>query len=164
MNNETKWRWKSLSRVQLFATPWTIQSMNSPGQNTGVGSLSLLQGIFPTQGLNPGFPHCRWILYQLSHKRSPSNLTTNTIFEMHVSFQPEIPLSRIYSKEIIRNKQGKCMLEVLSKTYSTKQLLLMRVKIPIHGNNLHVHQQHLAADNSKFQHTCILKYYAAMKN
>ena len=41
---------------------------NSPGQNTGVGSLSLLQGIFPTQGLNPGLPHCRQILYQLSHK------------------------------------------------------------------------------------------------
>ena len=46
-------------------SPWT-----SPGQNTGAGSFSLLQGIFPTQGLNPGFPHCRWILYQLSHKES----------------------------------------------------------------------------------------------
>ena len=44
---------------------------NSPGQNTGVGSLSLLQGIVPTQGLNPGLPHCRQILYQLSHKGSP---------------------------------------------------------------------------------------------
>ena len=40
---------------------------NSPGQNTGVGSLSLLQGIFPTWGSNPGLPHCRRILYQLSH-------------------------------------------------------------------------------------------------
>ena len=47
-------------------SPW-----NSPGQNTGVGSLSLLQGIFPTQGCNPGLPHCRQILYQLSHKVSP---------------------------------------------------------------------------------------------
>ena len=44
---------------------------NSPGQNTGVGSHSLLQGIFPTQGLNPDLQHCRWILYQLSHQRSP---------------------------------------------------------------------------------------------
>ena len=53
-------------------TPWTIYSPgNSPGQNTGVGSLALLQGIFPTQGWNPGLPHCRWILYQLSHKGSP---------------------------------------------------------------------------------------------
>ena len=45
-------------------------SWNSPGRNTGVGSLSLLQGIFPTQGSNPGFRHCRWILYQLSRKGS----------------------------------------------------------------------------------------------
>ena len=49
--------------------PW-----NSPGQNTGVGSLSLLQGIFPTQELNPGLPHCRWILYELSHQGSPGIL------------------------------------------------------------------------------------------
>ena len=49
-------------------SPW-----NSPGQNTGVGSLSLLQGIFPTEGSNPGLLHCRWILYHLSHKRKPKN-------------------------------------------------------------------------------------------
>ena len=47
-------------------SPW-----GSPGQNTGVGSLSLLQGIFPTQGLNPGLLHCKWILYQLSNQGSP---------------------------------------------------------------------------------------------
>ena len=40
-------------------------------KNTGVGSLFLLQGIFPTQGSNPGLLHCRWILYQLSHKGNP---------------------------------------------------------------------------------------------
>ena len=45
--------------------PW-----NSPGHNAGVGSLSLFQGIFPTQGLNPGLPHCGWILYHLSHEGS----------------------------------------------------------------------------------------------
>ena len=44
---------------------------NSPGQNTGVGSHSLLQGIFPAQGSNPGLSHCRWILYQLSHQGNP---------------------------------------------------------------------------------------------
>ena len=47
-------------------SPW-----NSPGQNTGVGSRSLLHEIFPTQGSNPGFPHCRRILYQLSQQGSP---------------------------------------------------------------------------------------------
>ena len=46
--------------------PW-----NSSGQNTRVGSFSLLHGIFPTQGSNPGLPHCRQILYQLSHKGNP---------------------------------------------------------------------------------------------
>ena len=44
---------------------------NSPGQNTGVVSLSLLQGIFPTQGSNPCLPHCRQIFYQLSHQGCP---------------------------------------------------------------------------------------------
>ena len=39
--------------------------------DTGVGSRSLLQGIFPTQGLNPGLLHCRRILYQVSHQGSP---------------------------------------------------------------------------------------------
>ena len=48
-------------------SPW-----NFPGQNTGVGSHSIIQGIFPTQGSNPGLPHCGWILYQLSHQGSPS--------------------------------------------------------------------------------------------
>ena len=47
-------------------SPW-----NSPGQNTGLGSLSLLQGIFPSQGLNPWLLHCRQILYQLSHQGGP---------------------------------------------------------------------------------------------
>ena len=48
--------------------PIDISPWNSSGQNTGVGSLSLLQGIFPTQSSNPGLMHCRQILYQLSHK------------------------------------------------------------------------------------------------
>ena len=43
---------------------------NSPGNNTGVGSHFLLQGILPTQGSNPGLPHCRWILCQLSHREA----------------------------------------------------------------------------------------------
>ena len=47
-------------------SPW-----NSPGQNTEVGSCSLLQGIFPTQRSKPGLPHCRRILYQLSCQGSP---------------------------------------------------------------------------------------------
>ena len=44
---------------------------DSLAKNTEVACLSLLQGIFPTQGLNPDLPHCRRILYQLTHKGSP---------------------------------------------------------------------------------------------
>ena len=44
---------------------------DSPGKNTGVGCHALLQGIFQTQGSNPGLPHCRWILYHLSHQGGP---------------------------------------------------------------------------------------------
>ena len=44
---------------------------SSLGKNTGVACHALLQGIFPTQGLNPGLPNCRQILYHLSHQGSP---------------------------------------------------------------------------------------------
>ena len=54
----------------VLCNPTDCSPWDSPGQNTGVGSLSLLQGIFPTQGSNPGLPHCRQILYQLSHQGS----------------------------------------------------------------------------------------------
>ena len=56
------------SCLTLCDSPW-----NSPGQNTGVGSLSLLQWIFPTQELNRDLLHCRRILYQLSYQGSPSD-------------------------------------------------------------------------------------------
>ena len=49
-----------------FLCPW-----NLPGKNTEVGSHSLLQGIFPSQGSNLGLPHCRQILYCLNHRKVP---------------------------------------------------------------------------------------------
>ena len=64
-------------------SPW-----NSPGQNTGVGSLSLLQGVFPTQGSNPGLPHYRQILYHLSHRGSPRILEWVAIPFSRGSSQP----------------------------------------------------------------------------
>ena len=62
--------------VSDSATPWTVArqaplSMDSPGKHTGIGSHSLLQGIFLTQGLNLGLLHCRQVLYHLSHRGSP---------------------------------------------------------------------------------------------
>ena len=68
---------KSLSRVRLFVTHGLQSPWNSPGQNTGVGSLSLLQGIFPTQGSNTGLLHCRQILNQLSHKENRKEVYKN---------------------------------------------------------------------------------------
>ena len=59
---------ESRSVLSDSATPWLYSPWNSPGQNTGVGSLSLLQQIFPTQELNWGLLHCRQILYQLSYQ------------------------------------------------------------------------------------------------
>ena len=53
---------------------------DSPGKNTGVGCHVLLQGIFLTQGLNPGLPYCRQILYQLSHQGSSLLISHNWIF------------------------------------------------------------------------------------
>ena len=48
--------------------PGSSVNGDSPGKNTGVGCHALLQGIFPTQGLNPGLPYCRWTLYHLSNQ------------------------------------------------------------------------------------------------
>ena len=72
-------RERMLSRIQLFVTPRTLQpsrplrAWNSPGKNTRVGCHCLLQGIFPSQGWNPGLPHCRQAPYHLSHQGSHIN-------------------------------------------------------------------------------------------
>ena len=55
----------SSTSISYIGFPW-----DSPGKNTGVGCRFLLQGIFPTQGLNPGLPHCRQTLYHLSPLKS----------------------------------------------------------------------------------------------
>ena len=75
-----KWQPTPVLVTQLFLTLWdpmdcsplgsSVQG-DSPDKNTGVGCHALLQGIFPTQGLNPGLLHCRQILYHLSHQGSP---------------------------------------------------------------------------------------------
>ena len=69
---------KSLSCVRLFSTPWTgactrlLCPWNFLGKSTGMDCHFLFQGIFPTQGLNPGLLHCGQTLYHLSHQGSPS--------------------------------------------------------------------------------------------
>ena len=76
------WKWKSLSRFWLLWPHEQYRPQNSPGQNTGVGSLSLLQEIVPTQGLNPG--PCiaerfftSWATREAQEKRETSNKQPN---------------------------------------------------------------------------------------
>ena len=74
-----RYRYAMLSRSVMFDSLQPVDCSpagssvhgDSPGKNTGVGFYTLLQGIFPTQGSNPGPPHCRQILYHLSHQGSP---------------------------------------------------------------------------------------------
>ena len=68
--------------------PGSSAHVVSPGKNTRVGCHALLQGIFPTQGLNPGLPHCRRILYHLSHQGSPRILEWVTYTFSKGSFWP----------------------------------------------------------------------------
>ena len=65
-------------------TPWTVARQaplhgDSLGKNTGVSCHALLQGIFPTQELNPGLSHCRQILYHLSHQGSPRVINNGSL-------------------------------------------------------------------------------------
>ena len=63
-----------LSHFRLFETPWDCVYGDSPGKNTGVGCHAHLQGIFPTQGLNPGLLHYGQSLYNLSYQGSPKKM------------------------------------------------------------------------------------------
>ena len=80
----------SLRPHELYS-PW-----NSPGQNTTVSSRSLLKGIFPTQGSNPGFLHCGRIFYQLSHQGSPYSRTLLFIHSIYNSLHLLIPNSQSF--------------------------------------------------------------------
>ena len=94
-----------LSRIQLFATPWSVAgqaplSMEFSRQDTGVGCYGLLQGIFPIQGSNPGLSHGRRILYHLSHsvrldlplKRQPLRFANSPRVCTCISLLSSVPL------------------------------------------------------------------------
>ena len=86
---------------------------DSLGQNTGVSSPFLPQGIFPTQGLNPGLLHCRQILYQLSHKGSPRILEVGSlsfcqqIFPTHELNRVSCIAGKFFTNWAIREAHGK---------------------------------------------------------
>ena len=74
---------KSLSRVQLFVTLWTVVHQAPPSMGfsrleSWLGCHFLLQGVFPTQGSNPGLPHCRQTIYLLSHQESPKGCVVDS--------------------------------------------------------------------------------------
>ena len=83
---------KSLSHLRLFATPWTVATRllclwNFPGKSTAMGCHFLLQGIFPTQELNPGLPHCWQMPYH--HLRHQGSFKT-LLFQNSVSFAAKL--------------------------------------------------------------------------
>ena len=92
---------KSLSRVWLFVTPRAIQSMEFSRAEYWSGYLSLLQGIFPTQGSNPGLLHCRWILYQLSHRWSPGILKCSLSLLQRIFLTQELNWSLLRCRQIL---------------------------------------------------------------
>ena len=97
-----KSRNESRSVVSDSLRPHGLYSLwNSPGQNTGVCSLSLLLGVFPTLGSNPGLPHCRRILHQLSHKGSPRILEWVTYLFSSRSSDPGIELGSPACRRIL---------------------------------------------------------------
>ena len=98
--------------------PW-----NSSGKNTGVGSHSLLQGIFPTQGSNLGLLHCRHILYHLSHQGSPiliesKEINTRGVQQLEGQIQKWTHSNKLASEcQLINN--GLTQVTTLLQTVST---------------------------------------------
>ena len=91
---------ESCSIVSSSLQPHCLFNLwNSPGQNTE-GSLSLLQGIFPNEGSNPGLLHCRWIVYQLSHKESPRILEWVSLLQWIFPLQ-ELNWGLLYCRRIL---------------------------------------------------------------
>ena len=79
--------------------PW-----DSPGKNTGVGSHSLLQGIFLTQGSNPGLLHCRWILYPLNHPHGKPYTLQSRLCESPIQMLERAPFPcRLWPQETPRH-------------------------------------------------------------
>ena len=74
---------------------------DSPGKNTGVGCHALLQGIFPTQGLNPSLPHCRQILYHLSHQGSARALECNLSLLQGIFLTQELNWGLLHCRQIL---------------------------------------------------------------
>ena len=126
------------SPAGLFVTPWACSPHGfsvlggSPGKNTGVGCHALLQGIFPTQGLNPGLLHCRQILYHLSHQGSPRFLKMNSKqWLIYIEFLSALP--RLIIITVMRKRSNQSILKEISPEYSLEGLML-KLKLQYFGH------------------------------
>ena len=99
-------------------SPW-----NSPGQNNGVGSLSLLQRTFPTQGLSPGLLKCSRILYQLSHKGSPRILEWVAYSFSRGSSQPK------------NQTRVSCIAGRFFTNWAIREALIAALNMPVNSEN-----------------------------
>ena len=132
-----QWKWKSLSCVQLFATPWTIQSMELSRPEY---CLSFLQGIFPTQGSNPGLLHCRWILYQLSQKGSPRILEWVAYPFSSGSYWPiELGSPALQANSLPTELPGKPTIYYGSNPYTPQQMISFRRCLCLCHTHTHTH-------------------------
>ena len=123
---------KVTQSCRLFATPWTIQSMEFSWQNTGLGSLSLLQGIFPTQGSNPDLLHSRRILYQLNHKGRPEILELVAYPFSSGSSWPGIKLGSptLQADSLPIELSGKPIMRTISEYYQNLKYFLLLIWYP----------------------------------
>ena len=131
-------------------SPWI-----SPGKNTGVGSLSFLQGIYPTHGSNLGIPHCRKILYHLSHQGSPKILEWVADPFCSRSSQPR-------NRTRVSSLQAYSLTTELSEKLSRKPLSwLARNSHPMVKNlvsnllSIQLFNSHICLEVSKLTRTCM---------
>ena len=87
------------------SSPGSSVHGDSLGNNAEVGCYALLQGIFPTQGSNPGLLHCRQILYHLSHQGSPGKYLPSIIFLGVLVIEQWITSSTCHKVRDLKNKQ-----------------------------------------------------------
>ena len=137
---EVKWS-ESHSVVSDFLLPHGLYSpWNSPGQNTKVDSLSLLQGIFSTQGSNPDLPHCRQILYQLSHRGSLTGNIAKFSCDFswfchwsitHSPYFSVLPLSKILEKTYLNEYISASLLLVSSQSFIIRFISPIPIPTPI---------------------------------
>ena len=86
---------KERTQVSCFAGRFLSSEPSGKAKNTGVGSLSLLEGIFLTQELNQGLLHCRRTLYQLGYQGSPHIMYRETLIRKTEDFRSEITYARM---------------------------------------------------------------------